>query len=65
MPNWGVFVYILKWRGPAFGERLLISLIVRILNDNDIPAVFGTQVLFTLVDCPLTNGFLVKRIEKK
>jgi hypothetical protein len=48
-------MYIVKWKGKAFGERLLTSLLVYILNDNCIDAVLGHPYYpyNCICDCPI------------
>jgi len=44
----------LWWRGRGFGEPLVMSLVVHILNDNGVNAVFRDhRNVRELVDCPL------------
>jgi len=44
----------LRWRGRGFGEPLVMSLVVNILNDNGVNAVLRDhKKVRELVDCPL------------
>ena len=44
----------LKWFGKGFGEHLILAWVVRVLNDNGIPAVLNDRsTIHGLVDCPM------------